>query len=147
MASRRRTTKSPEFDGEFDITPMIDVVFLLLIFFIVTARMAPKNVGSLPEAKFGETHAASEAAVINVKAAAPDSPIVSRKDGSVFSADKDVQAQEISDYLIYQMESKGMRFVMICAEPEVKSREIARIRDIVSRELAPEQEIMIAVQQ
>ncbi len=61
MSKQRRLCKKREFDGEFDITPMIDVVLLLLIFFIVTARMEPKIVAELPKAKNGDVAAVKKA--------------------------------------------------------------------------------------
>ena len=40
-------------DGELDITPMIDVVFLLLAFFVVVSRMDPQAAVDLPKASAG----------------------------------------------------------------------------------------------
>ncbi|MEQ1829256.1 MAG: biopolymer transporter ExbD, partial [Pirellula sp.] len=40
MLRTKKPKKRKGFDAEFDITPMIDVVLLLLIFFMVSARMA-----------------------------------------------------------------------------------------------------------
>ncbi len=40
-------------DGELDITPMIDVTFLLLAFFVVVSRMDPQATVDLPKASFG----------------------------------------------------------------------------------------------
>ncbi|NLE38525.1 MAG: biopolymer transporter ExbD, partial [Pirellulaceae bacterium] len=40
-------------DAELDITPMIDCVFLLLIFFIVSSKMDPSASVELPPAKYG----------------------------------------------------------------------------------------------
>ena len=40
-------------DGELDITPMIDVTFLLLIFFMVASNMSPQADAELPAASYG----------------------------------------------------------------------------------------------
>ena len=41
-------------DDELDITPMIDIVFLLLAFFVVVSKMDPKPAVDLPIAKYGK---------------------------------------------------------------------------------------------
>ena len=40
-------------DGELDVTPMIDVTFLLLAFFVVVSKMDPQANVPLPVASFG----------------------------------------------------------------------------------------------
>ena len=40
-------------DAELDITPMIDVVFLLLAFFVVVSKMDPTTAVDLPKAQYG----------------------------------------------------------------------------------------------
>jgi biopolymer transport protein ExbD len=39
----RRTYQKPEEDSEIDITPMLDIVFIMLIFFIVTASFVKET--------------------------------------------------------------------------------------------------------
>ena len=38
-------------DEEMDITPMIDITFLLLIFFVVASKMDPSQTGNIPDAE------------------------------------------------------------------------------------------------
>ena len=45
----RKHKRNPE-EGEIDITPMIDVTFLLLAFFVVVSRMDPQSAVDLPKA-------------------------------------------------------------------------------------------------
>jgi len=40
-------------DGELDVTPMIDVTFLLLAFFVVVSKMDPQASVPLPSASYG----------------------------------------------------------------------------------------------
>ena len=47
MSNRRRD------DDEMDITPMIDITFLLLIFFLVAARLDEDTPVELPAARHG----------------------------------------------------------------------------------------------
>ncbi len=53
-------------DDELDITPMIDVTFLLLIFFMVTSTMKPEGALQIPSAKNGMGVATEDAAVLTI---------------------------------------------------------------------------------
>jgi len=53
-------------DDELDITPMIDMTFLLLIFFMVTSTMDAANVLKLPPAKHGKGVITDTATVLTV---------------------------------------------------------------------------------
>ncbi len=53
-------------DDELDITPMIDVTFLLLIFFMVTSTMKKETALQVPPARHGEGVSTREAIVITV---------------------------------------------------------------------------------
>ncbi|MBU6335352.1 MAG: biopolymer transporter ExbD [Chloroflexi bacterium] len=71
-----------------DMTPMIDVTFLLLIFFLVTAQMAQRGRGEvrLP-VQPGESAAAAEASGLVV---------LVRADGAVLVADTRVSAERLA---------------------------------------------------
>jgi biopolymer transport protein ExbD len=62
VGPRRRTAD----DDEIDITPMIDCVFLLLIFFMVTSTMQGGNKLTLPTARHGIGVNSNEAVTICV---------------------------------------------------------------------------------
>jgi biopolymer transport protein ExbD len=53
-------------ETQVDMTSMIDVTFLLLIFFMVTASLEPSNEVDLPPAEFGKGVDAGTATVITV---------------------------------------------------------------------------------
>lgn len=133
-------------DSELDITPMIDIVFLLLIFFIVTSKMQPEQVTDLPKARHGEGIASKQWIVLNVKRGAGDDAEVTRKDGSSFSNDKEEQNQQVEDYVKEGIE-QGMKLVVIKAEGGVRTGEISRLRTAISGALEEGQEINIAVQE
>lgn len=145
--SMKREKKVREFDGEFDITPMIDVVLLLLIFFIVTARMEPKIVSELPKAKNGDVAAGEEAIVLHVKKGGDGAMQVYRNDGKQFSGALEQIEQDIEDYVRQGIETENRQFVLIRGEPSVKTGDMARVRVAASRGLNEDQQIMIAVQQ
>jgi biopolymer transport protein ExbD len=143
----RRLCKKREFDGEFDITPMIDVVLLLLIFFIVTARMEPTIVAELPKAKHGDVAAGEEGVVVNVKQSSDGKVEVIRANGTAFAADPEQMAIEVAEYVRDGIENQQRKFVLIRGEPAVKTREMTRVREAASEGLGEDQQILIAVQQ
>jgi biopolymer transport protein TolR len=60
--------KKKKEEAELDITPMIDVTFLLLIFFMVTSTMQSQAETNVPPAKHGIGADANEAIMITVLA-------------------------------------------------------------------------------
>ena len=65
-------TKRRQSEADLDITPMIDVTFLLLIFFMVTSTMQPSSSADLPLAKHGVGIETRSATVITLRAAEGD---------------------------------------------------------------------------
>lgn len=66
-------------DDEIDITPMIDCVFLLLIFFMVTSTMNPVQETNIPEAVHGVGITSLDTTVIGIStsgAAGNSSPVI-----------------------------------------------------------------------
>ena len=60
-------------DTELDITPMIDITFLLLSFFVVASKMDPSSAVAVPEAKYGLTVSEKNCVVVIViKGDTPD---------------------------------------------------------------------------
>jgi biopolymer transport protein TolR len=60
--------KKKKEEAELDITPMIDVTFLLLIFFMVTSTMQSQAETNVPPAKHGVGADANESIMITVLA-------------------------------------------------------------------------------
>lgn len=121
-------------DDEMDITPMIDITFLLLIFFIVCSTMDPTKIGTIPEADNGRAIAAKNSAVIFINPGPDDSVILSRYDGSEFSRDEDDQATEIIEYITSEMEvtrGESKRQVMLFGDGQVKVGQVTRIQKII----------------
>jgi biopolymer transport protein ExbD len=58
--------KRPSEDDEPDITPMIDMTFLLLIFFMVTSTMKPEGALQIPAAKSGIGVPAEDAVILSI---------------------------------------------------------------------------------
>ena len=143
---RTKKRKKKDFDGEFDITPMIDVVLLLLIFFMVSARMAPQNLVKLPNAKNGDMAAMHDAVVLVMKAGFSEGAMVSTPEGRKFSVDQEVQSAEIAEYVGNAFLDTRKKYVLIQGEPRVLTSEMMRVQEAVGSVLSPGQEIMIAVE-
>jgi len=144
---RTKKTKKKGFDGEFDITPMIDVVLLLLIFFMVSARMAPQNVAVLPKAKNGEMAAIHDAVVLCIKPRGiADPAAVSTFQGKPFSNDPEQQSAEIAEYISEAFQDEKKKYLLIQGEPSVRTSEIVRVQRAAASVMNPEYDIMIAVE-
>ncbi len=121
-------------DDEMDITPMIDITFLLLIFFIVCSTMDPTKIGTIPPADNGLAVSAKDSAVIFINPAADDKVVLSKMDGSEFSADEDAQATEIIDFItseIEKPEGRNKQYVMLFGDADVKVGQITRVQKII----------------
>ncbi|MBL6723665.1 MAG: biopolymer transporter ExbD [Rubripirellula sp.] len=121
-------------DDEMDITPMIDITFLLLIFFIVCSTMDPTKIGSIPEADNGLAISAKNSAVIFIKPSGSDSVVLSTPDGTEFSSDENEQATEIIEYITSEMEKSlgtPKEHVMLFGDSEVKVGQVTRIQKLI----------------
>ncbi|MFO0012907.1 MAG: ExbD/TolR family protein [Planctomycetota bacterium] len=114
-------------DDEMDITPMIDMTFLLLIFFILTSKMTAEQSYEVPPAKHGSTIAAKNCVVLTVMRGIGDAPIVAKGDGSLFSDDPEQQAAEIAEYVQIQLDSGGKTDVLVRAEGNVTAKQLKKV--------------------
>jgi biopolymer transport protein ExbD len=117
-------------DDEIDITPMIDIVFLLLIFFVVSSKMDPSKTGAFPVAERGLAISSNDSAVIVMERGTGDRAVVKKGDGSLFLDDEEQQRVDIVDYVTQQLDL-GKSEVMILGGRTVSVGEIARIQRII----------------
>lgn len=138
-------------DEEMDITPMIDITFLLLIFFVVASKMDPSQTGNIPEAEHGLAISAKDSAIIFIEPAGGDAPaILKRRDQSEFSKDEEAQATEIVEYITNELEksiSKNKDQVMLLGDGKVKVSEVTRVQKIIGDEFTDMQFTYIAVKE
>ena len=66
MASWNTKKKTIGSDDDLDITPMIDVTFLLLIFFMVSSTMKPEGALQIPAARNGVGVSADESCILSI---------------------------------------------------------------------------------
>lgn len=132
-------------DAELDITPMIDIVFLLLIFFLVSSKMTAEQAVELPKARHGGVVAGKESVIVIMRRGTGEFAQVLKEDGkSSFSSDPDQQSAEISEY-VQQGIDAGKKHVIIRAEGSVRHGEIGRVSEAISESMEEGEVIHIAV--
>ena len=121
-------------DDEMDITPMIDITFLLLIFFVVCSTMDPTKIGKIPEAAERSGDCGEELGGDLHQPGGGDAVVLSRMDGSEFSTDEDAQASEIIEYITSELEKSigaSKQQVMLFGDADVKVGQVTRIQKII----------------
>ncbi len=146
MIRTNKQKKKESFDDEMDITPMIDVVLLLLIFFMVSARMAPGAMRNLPKAKQGVFASLHDSVVLTVKGGGTGTPTVAALDGRIFSTDPEEQSAEIAEFVVESLQNFDKRSVIVQAEANVLTSDMVRIQSAIGSVLDVDQEILIAVE-
>lgn len=131
-------------DDEMDITPMIDIVFLLLIFFLVSSKMTAEQAVDLPKARHGGVVAGKESVILLMKRGSGDQAEVLKADGSGFSVDVEQQNAEIAEYVQTGIDA-GKKHVIIKAEGNVRHGEIGRVSEAISESMEEGEVINIAV--
>lgn len=131
-------------DDEIDITPMIDIVFLLLIFFIVSSKMNAEQAVDLPKARNGSVVAGKESVILLMKRGTGDMAEVLRADGSKFTADIEQQKVDIADYVRKGLDA-GKKHVIIKAEGSVRHGEVGRVTEAISESMEQGDVINVAV--
>ncbi len=137
-------------EEEMDITPMIDITFLLLIFFVVCSKMDPTQTGMIPDADNGVAVSAKDSAVIFIEPAGKDKVKVMRLDKTEFSTDEAIQSSEIVEYVSNELEksiNRNKNQVMIMGAAEVKVAEVTRIQRIIGDAFQDIESTYIAVKE
>ena len=131
-------------DAEMDITPMIDITFLLLIFFLVAAKMDSQRAVGLPDARAGSAILAEKAVTVIIEPSGPDAVLVSNGEGDQFSTDLEAQEAEITSYIEDQLDS-GKQFVLLKAGKGIRHKEVSRVAQAIGRADVPS--LYLAVKQ
>jgi biopolymer transport protein ExbD len=129
--------RRPLEDAEMDITPMIDITFLLLIFFLVASRLDQDAPVELPPARYGVAVAEKNSIPITLAESGGEIANIYLADGK--AADRqlsptDLTAQEeaIVAYVEEQLR-EGLLYVLIKAEKGVKHRDVARVSNAIGK--------------
>jgi biopolymer transport protein ExbD len=122
-------------DTEMDITPMIDITFLLLIFFLVTSRPDSATGVSLPIAIHGDVVSQRRSTVLTVTEGGIEQAPVYKGDGKnpaqIVSEDPDKRKEEIRAW-IEEGFMKDKSDIVIKADRGVSCREIDEVLQAVS---------------
>ena len=106
-----------------DMTPLIDVVFLLLIFFMLTFAIQGQGLAiSLPQGAETEQENPEKDLIVKIN-----------QDDSLRLNDKQIMVDSLRDTLGEQLQSRSNKLVIIDSAPKVKYGLFARVLDI-SRE-------------
>ncbi len=113
-------------DADLDITPMIDVTFLLLIFFMVTSTMQPIRDKDIPPAANGDNANAGRFMDVSIL-----SPAVDSADGSLLLEGRPVTLEQLATDL--SARSQGGRVdLMIYAERDVRNGFVGEVEDVIN---------------
>lgn len=127
VADESLKPKRRKADSELDITPMIDIVFLLLAFFVVASKMDPQKVVDMPQAKNGKPVYVDKSVILIVEQNG-DAPLVSAgKNGErTFLTTGDELEAEIEEYVRTTIEASNLKIetVVIKAEKDIPNRVI-----------------------
>lgn len=121
-------------DVEMDITPMIDITFLLLIFFIVCSTPDQNSTFELAEARYGRGVSERESIFITISAESADPAPVYLADGlggDPLPDDPDEQKEFIRE-AVEKGRLELKENVLIKADKNVAHRDVARVVKAVS---------------
>ena len=116
--------------ADLEITPMIDITFLLLIFFLVASHPDSQTAVDLPPARYGQGVSARSSTIITV--AAPQGRggakvyLNDGKIGEPLPDDPEIRRREIRDYVDAGLQA-GRNDVLIKAERKVLHRQVSEV--------------------
>lgn len=128
FSNRSRRRDNPD----MDITPMIDITFLLLIFFLVAARMTDEAFVQLPPAKNGTAVSSETSVIVTLTKGTGEDAIVYKGDGAapetrVTATSLQDQQVELESYIENGLTVDSKQQVLIKAEEGVRHRDVARV--------------------
>lgn len=113
-------------EGELDITPMIDVTFLLLIFFMVTSTMQGTPDRDIPPSLSGSSQ--NPAAMLELVVVAP---VTANGDAQILLEGKTMTLEELKSAVAQEAAVKEAE-IMIMAERQVASGFIGEVESALS---------------
>jgi biopolymer transport protein ExbD len=123
-------------DSEMDITPMIDMTFLLLVFFIVASKMDPGAAIRLPPARHGNAVATKDSIIFTIAGSETESFIYKGKGidpaAQLNGATPVEKEAEAAAYVEEQLgKNPNIKDVLIMADGVVKHRDVALVMKAV----------------
>ena len=139
-------------DGELDITPMIDITFLLLAFFVVASKMDPQAAIELPKASYGE--AVPEKAAVTLMVSLDEGGKYTIFKGKseknpVVATDPDEIEDEISKFVQDELGANPEKTsILTKAAGDVKTGTVEMVRrGVAGSEMAGERKVYVGVKE
>ena len=125
-------SKKHRVSPEMDITPMIDITFLLLIFFLVASRLSQETMVELPSAQHGTTVSADTSVIVTVTQGRGEHANIYKGDGidestRLRSTNLEDQQQELRQFIESGLTNDQKTQVLIKAEQGVRHGDVARV--------------------
>ena len=117
-------------DEDIDLTPMIDVTFLLLIFFMVTSLGVRPQLVNLPRAAHADAEPARGLQTINVTA---DGKVIFGKKGPDDAGQQASMDPEQLAAAIEQLRSQGATDFILKADTNAKAADVSRIMQTLAK--------------
>lgn len=116
MELKRRNRVS----AEFSMASMTDIIFLLLIFFMITSSAISQSAidVKLPEAKAGDPSIQESVSVII------------STDGKYFIEDKEIAKEELESYLVNLLKDQSQPSFIIKADENARHRDVVFVMSI-----------------
>ena len=125
--------------ADMDITPLIDVTFLLLIFFLVCSTLGQQAAVELPPARHGTAVGPQSSVIITVQDNGPKRPatvyLEPLEDGDPRRELSQNEQEQEDDIVAHVKRGKELNkpTVLIKAEKGVKHREVSRVAGAAGR--------------
>lgn len=120
--------KRPKFDNEIDIAPLIDMVFLLLIFFLVSSTLDRQSSIDLPKTEYGTAVSERNATTISIGGKGTDIRVyLGDNVGGVPLPDLTEPQETAVAQAVEVGYLEGKTMLVIKADREVHAGEISRI--------------------
>jgi biopolymer transport protein ExbD len=123
-------------DDEMDITPMIDITFLLLIYFLLVTTPDMQTAVQLPRARHGAAVSQRIATIITLGESAAEQSPVYLADGKVPAAlvdgERAVRQNAIAEHVRRGLQDEDKIDVVIKADRRVPHRDVAQVMQAAS---------------
>lgn len=120
MEVARRSTKA----RELDMTPLIDIVFLLVIFFMLTTSFVATESMELTLPKPGQPERPAPAAIATMR-------IQIEPEGKLLIDDEAVPAEGLEDAIVTRLETEPETPIGIYTTPGVDVQQLVSVMDMV----------------
>lgn len=109
-------------DPNFSMSSMTDIVFLLLIFFLLTSTLVPSNVLELKLPKADGENVQQEQVMVSIN-----------NDGQFFLGEKEIQKQQLEMELNQALQGAESGSFVLQAEENTYTKDIVYVMDVANK--------------